>query len=326
MRILLPKGEQRKFIEKILAEISVVEVAKFCGLSERTIRDWRREKFLMQKDAMLKLCSRTNIPKPKNFEIKDDFWYASKGNKLGGKLGALACIKKYGCIGGPKRKEKWYEWWYSKGQYNPKIISFVKPFKKPKYSETLAEFVGIVLGDGSVGKKQIEITLHYLDDKEYGEFVSSMVKNLFDVHVGRCLDKKYSVNRFIISRSRLIDFCVKKLGLKIGNKIKQQVDIPDWVKNKESYSIACVRGLFDTDGSVFYHRYKVNGKTYVYRKLAFTSYSEPLKKSYFTIMKKVGLNPRLVGKDVRFDGIEEIKKYFNIIGSHNPKHLKRYYK
>ena len=273
MRILLPKGEQRKFIEKVLLKISVAKAAKLCDLSERTIRDWRREKFLIQKGAMLKLCQKTNVPIPRNFEEKDDYWYVSKGNKIGGRLGGLACIKKYGCVGGPLRKKKWYEWWYKKGQYNSKIIAFVKPFKKPAFSEDLAEFVGILLGDGSIQKNQISITLHYLDDKEYGEFVSSLAKKLFDVHVGKCFCKKSSVNRYLISRSRLVDFFVKKLDLKIGNKIKQQVDIPIWIKQNKLYSIACMRGLFDTDGCVFDHCYKVSNKIYCYKKLSFTSFS-----------------------------------------------------
>ena len=55
MRILLQKGEQQRLMEKILSKISVAKAAKFCNLSERTIRDWRREKFLMNKNAMMKL-------------------------------------------------------------------------------------------------------------------------------------------------------------------------------------------------------------------------------------------------------------------------------
>ena len=77
MRILLSKGEQQKFMEKVLSKISVAKVAKLYNLSERTIRDWRRGKFLMDKDVMLKLCADTNTPKPKNFQEINDFWYAN---------------------------------------------------------------------------------------------------------------------------------------------------------------------------------------------------------------------------------------------------------
>jgi len=75
MRILLPRGKQRKFIEDILLKISTLEAAKLCNLSERTIRDWRREKFLMQKSAIISLSKETKTSLPKNFEEKDDYWY-----------------------------------------------------------------------------------------------------------------------------------------------------------------------------------------------------------------------------------------------------------
>lgn len=83
----------------------------------------------------------------------------------------------------------------------------------------------------------------------------------------------------------------------------------------------------DTDGCIFTHRYKVNGKFYNYKKLSFTSYSEPLRQSVFSILKENGFNPRLAQrKDVRLDSIGDVRKYFYLIGSHNPKYLKKYRK
>lgn len=318
------KGEQRKFIEKIISKISVAKAAKLCNFSERTIRDWRREKFLMNKDSALRLCKRTNIPFPKNAKEKKDYWYTEKSCYLGG----AACLKKYGNIGGDlkHRTQKWHEWWEREGKFKSKIIKECKPINKPKFSEELAEFVGITLGDGGITNRQLTITLNHTDDKKYGKFVANLMRKLFKAHVSIFFDKKGSVDRYSISRTELIHFCAEKLGLKKGNKIKQQVDIPDWIKKNESYSISCARGLFDTDGCVFNHRYKVNNKIYSYKKLAFTSYSEPMKKSFFDIMENVGLKSRLVGKDIRFDSIGDVKKYFEIIGSHNPKHLNKYYK
>ena len=58
---------------------------------------------------------------------------------------------------------------------------------------------------------------------------------------------------------------------------------------------------------------------------SFRSY--PLRLSVFNILKESGMNPRLNrGIDVRLDAIQDIRKYFDIINSHNPKHLKRYQK
>ena len=86
-----------------------------------------------------------------------------------------------------------------------------------------------------------------------------------------------------------------------------------------------MRGLIDTDGCVFTHRYKVNGKWYNYRKLSFKSHSKSLCQSVVNILEENGLNPRLAQKrDVRLDSIEDVQKYFRLIGFNNPKNLKRY--
>ena len=326
MRVVFQKGVQKKFINKFISCLSIKEIAELCNLSERTIRDWRREKFLMELNALRKICKKTGIRFPSNIKLKDDYWYIVNGSSAGG----IAVFKKYGRIGGDPeyRKKKWYEWWESKGRYKKHpLIGTIKPIKKPKFSKDLAEFAGIIMGDGGIASDQVTITLHYKDDREYGKFVTDLIKRLFDVPIGIHCNKKYSVTNFTVSRTELVRFCLDKIGLKQGNKIKQQIDIPNWIKLNKSYSIACVRGLVDTDGCIFKHRYKVNGKFYNYKKLVFTSYSKPLRQSVFIIMKNIGLNPRLArNRDVHLDSVQDMKTYFKFIGSHNPKHLNKYFK
>lgn len=326
MRAFLPKGEQKKFINRIFSRISVRNVTKLCNLSERTIRDWRREKFSMDFGAIQKLCRKTGVSIPSNIKLKDRYWYVAHGGLAGG----LAVLKKYGRIGGDPeyRKKKWYEWWEREGRYrNDLITGITKPIRKPPFSKKLAEFVGIVMGDGGITKAQITITLHRDDDRAYGKFVVMLIKRLFYVPVGTYFHKNYAAVNFVVSRTELVKFCTEKLGLKVGNKVKQQIDIPNWIKQNRRYSVSCVRGLIDTDGSIFTHSYRVNGKLYSYKKLSFTTHSQPLRQSVYSILRRSGLNPRLARNvDVRLDSKEDMRKYFQIIGSHNPKHLKRYRK
>jgi len=323
MRVFFPKGKQRKFINGVISHLSIKEIAKLCNFSERTIRDWRREKFLVDFKSLKIICKKTGLKIPPNIKLRDRYWYTTKGARKGG----LAVFKKYGRIGGnPEyRKKKWYEWWEREGKYKTNIISLAKPINKPNFSEKLAEFVGIILGDGGISKSQITITLHSENDKEYSRFVVNLIKKLFNVYIGTCHRKDSKATSYNISRTKLIHFCIEKLGLKQGNKIKQQVDIPEWIKKNKLYSIACVRGLVDTDGCIFTHRYKSKGKWYSYKKLSFTSYSEPLRQSVFRIFRNNKLNPRFAQRrDVRLDSIKDMHKYFRIIDSHNPNHLKRY--
>ncbi|PIZ87415.1 MAG: hypothetical protein COX92_01255 [Candidatus Nealsonbacteria bacterium CG_4_10_14_0_2_um_filter_40_15] len=325
-RVLFPKGKQRIFLNKVIRKIPVRKIAKLCNLSQRTIRDWRRGKFLMDFNALSKICKNTKISLPSDIKLRDKYWYTIKGCSAGGK----AVWKKYGRIGNNPtyRKKKWREWWEREGKYRPSpILNLPKSIKNPAFSKELAEFVGILLGDGGITKYQVVITLHSKDDKEYSKFVIALIKKLFNVPVGVNYDKNYSSLDLAISRSKLVRFCTEKLGLKLGNKIKQQVDISSWIKQNKQYAIACLRGLIDTDGCIFIHRYKVNGKWYNYKKLAFTSYSKPLRQSVFDILKNIELNPRLAQRsDVRLDSIDDVKRYFQLVGSHNPKILKKYFK
>jgi intein/homing endonuclease len=140
-------------------------------------------------------------------------------------------------------------------------------------------------------------------------------------------DAKNSVNDIVISRTELVKFLVS-LGLPIGNKVKQKIDIPIWIRRSKDFLVACIRGLIDTDGCVFVHSYKIKNKIYQYKKLAFSNRSKPLIKTVYDSLKKFGFSARITkyDKDIRIESRNDIKKYFKIFGSHNPKHLKKYHK
>jgi hypothetical protein len=324
-RVFFKEGKQKKFIEVILAKFSIQQIANFCEVSERTIRDWKREKFCMDNQSLNILCKQAKISKPKNIKLQDRYWYVTKGASKGGK----AVYAKYGKIGGDenRRKEKWYEWWEKEGQFKFHLDNTPLPINIPSKSKELAEFVGIVLGDGGISKYQLTITLHSKDDKEYGNYVIDLIERLFNVTPSVYYERDCLAFNIVVSRIELIRFCTEKLDLVIGNKIRQKIDIPQWIKNNPKFLIACTRGLADTDGTIFTHSYKVNGKNYKYKKFAFTSCSKPLLTSVYKSLIQVGLNPRLArDKDVRLDSIVDVKRYFEIIGTHNPKHLKNYQK
>jgi len=324
MRILLPEGDQKKFMEKILSKISVTDAASLCNFSERTIRDWRREKFLMNKVAMIKLCKKAKVAVPKNFIEKNDYWYADPY------LGAEAAIKKYGAVGGnPEyRKKRWREWWNNKGRFANDTLFIRKPIKKPIKNAELAEFIGIMLGDGGMTAEgeQIQITLNNRDDKEYIVFVCDLIYKLFGRKPNIFVCKDATASRLLFSSINLVDFLVE-LGLKKGNKVKLQVDIPDWIKNNTRFERACLRGLIDTDGCVFDERHKIKNKIYSYKRINFTNRSLNLIKSVFHILEKNGLSPKIKTIwSVQIENKEKIDKYFKIIDSHNQKHLNKYHK
>jgi len=320
-RVIFPLGRQETFLRQVGKKMTVAEMARISNCSERTIREWRREKFSMPLAVVNALSAQACVPVPKNIRVHDAYAHIAKASRMG----IAAVIKKYGGI--PRnekhRKEQWRLWWESIGKFEKNPIFESKTVRKPKREVELAEFIGIMMGDGGISEYQVVITLHHIDDLAYATFVVKLIKKLFSITPSVYHSPRKSVNNIVVSRKKLVQY-LHGLGLPIGNKVKQRFDIPEWVKCDKRFVTACLRGLIDTDGSIFTHRYRVKGTWYAYKKLSFTSASEPLRKSMHAILKKFGFHPRMAGTNVRLDRIEDMKRYFSIIGSHNPKHLRRY--
>jgi len=166
------------------------------------------------------------------------------------------------------------------------------------------------------------VTLNRHDDKAYSEYVRKVFRKLF--HEEPRVYIRESVVNIVLSRSRLVDFCTS-IGLKIGDKVRQSVDIPSWVKRRAVYRIACVRGLMDTDGCIYNECHSIRNKRYCYPRLSFVNHSIPLRRSVFAILSALGFSPTMRNnRSVHLESRDDIMQYFNIIGTSNPKHRMRF--
>ncbi len=141
------------------------------------------------------------------------------------------------------------------------------------------------------------------------------------------IGKKDGRSNIVVSATNLVKF-LEKMGIKKGNKVTNQIDVPDWIFEKKGYQASCLRGLFDTDGCVYKHSYKVAGKGYSYLKMSFRNYSIPLVKSIKRMLEKLNYHPviDINHQTVYINRPEEVKKYFSKIGTSNPRYLNRYNK
>lgn len=172
--------------------------------------------------------------------------------------------------------------------------SLPNEFRKPECSVELAEFVGIVLGDGGLTRDQCVISLHMIDDIEYSEYVRVIINKLFDANATTVSYPKHHVIKVVVSGISLIKI-LESFGLKVGNKMKHKIDIPDWIKDNREYLRACRRGLYDTDGATFTHKHTVLGHKYVHFGVGFCSASKPLFNSYALGLTQFGLEPHFNG-------------------------------
>jgi hypothetical protein len=324
-RIVFQKDEQSRFVLECKNKLGMTweELSKLLKVSSRSIKDWSYEDKKMSYNAAKILSKKSGIPIPKNIQVIK--WIDHL--KEAGKLGGHAHYQKYGKVGDEeKRKEAWFKWWNDKGKFQERNNRVVQ--RKPVYLEQksvkLAEFVGIMIGDGHISKYQIKVSLDSLMDVEYIVYVFTLIKILFKVTPSLYRDKKKRVTNIVVSRKDLVEFC-ESIGLKVGDKLKLGIDIPDWIKNDTKFSIACVRGLVDTDGCIFNHSYKVNNKMYKYIKIAFTSKSPEIRKSVSDILIKHGIHVRITKdeNDIRIESKEGVKKYLKVFRTNNIKFLER---
>lgn len=194
----------------------------------------------------------------------------------------------------------------------------------PPEDEQLAEFVGIVLGDGSISNHQVRIALNRATDRAYGSYVVDLAGGLFDVTVAASEPGGENVLYLTMSATNLVEFLVGK-GLSRGNKIKQQVDIPEWIRSSRALARACVRGLVDTDGSIYYHPHSVGGRRYRNIGLSFTSHSRPLLRSVHEILCEHGLPAKCDGRShVLLYSRAGVEHYLKLVGTRNPKHVLKF--
>lgn len=323
-RVVFSKGQQRKLLENIKQKSNLgwEEIGEIVGVCGRTLRDWKREKLLANKEKIKQLSRRFRVDLPMEIETREEFWsarkYASlaakKRYELYGPPGDIESRRRGGIISQQRRREN--PEYYRKLGCNTR-----NKFNFPRKSTKLAEFIGIVLGDGHISKDQV-IVYQGIKDKQYIYFVKKMVEDLFD-YKPSVFFYNNNIFRLICSGIGLVEF-LENIGLKRGNKIKNKASMPEWVKNNIVFRKACTRGLFDTDGGVYFHKHMIKGIKYCHFGFCFTSHSSLILKDFKETLEILGYNiHETKQKRIYIYELKEIKRYFTEIGSNNPKHINR---
>lgn len=184
----------------------------------------------------------------------------------------------------------------------------------PPYSERLAEFIGILLGDGSLNYYQVTVTLG-TKELNYALFISSLMDEIFDVQ-SRILISRRTNYRVVYFGSRKIVLWLLDMGLAY-NKVVAQVAIPSWCFNNIDYMKAALRGLIDTDGSIYALRSGAQ--------ISLTNRSIPLLKGAQAMLQYLGYSPsRISCYKIYLTKKADLLRYFNEIGFHNQKHIQRF--
>lgn len=189
----------------------------------------------------------------------------------------------------------------------------------PKYSESLAEFFGIMMGDGGINNPwQANISVNSVKDKEYSKYIFLLCQKLFGIVPVIRKRKEESTLVISLASTSVVDFLVRN-GLPRGNKLKNGLCIPKWILDIKSYRKVCVRGLVDTDGCAFIHTHQVKGRVYRNIGLTFSSFSVELIFQVAEILEEFGIMPHINkrGTEIYLYQADSVARYLKVFGTSN---------
>jgi hypothetical protein len=181
------------------------------------------------------------------------------------------------------------------------------------YSSDLAEFVGILLGDGHLTLTQVTVTL---GNKElaYVKYVADLMERLF--HQKPKIVRTKRGDYVVYLGSTVLVKWLLSMGM-AHNKVLSQVTVPGWCYSKQNYMKAVLRGLLDTDGSIY--------KMHQGMQISFCNRSKPMLHSVRLILLRLGFRPSKVGeKNVYLTRKADVARYAKYIGFANIKHQSRF--
>lgn len=322
-RAVLTKNDLGQFFASLLkkSELGLEGLAILYGVSGRTLRDWRRGKFLPSAEKVRAMARDFRIKLP-SFKTRPNHWSAIKSSKKA----AFARMALYGPPGTPEGRQKGGLTSQRNRRKNPEMYRALgciipKTFHVPKRSKALAELFGIFLGDGSITNGQVRVSLDRFADHLYATFVERLMSKTLGERPARF--ERESTIELYISGVKLVRI-LEKLGLSRGSKVAHQVRIPQWIMTNRQYAYACLRGLFDTDGGVYIHHHRNKKRQWHNLGWCFTNHSLPLVVDSKAILTLAGITPRGNEKRIFLYAVSEIRRFMETIGSSNPKNTEKY--
>jgi len=159
-----------------------------------------------------------------------------------------------------------------------------------------------------------------MTEKEYMfGFVKPLMESLFGVNVSVYFNDRHEI--FLTMHGKSIVRYLQDIGLVCGNKIKAGATIPGWIFENKRYLQVCVRGLIDTDGSI----YPLKPHYPNLLQICFKSKNPILLQDMRKAFLELGYHPsKITWNKIYLTRQAEIDKYVNEIGFSNSHHYKRY--
>ena len=317
-RVHLDADTRSALFSKSLSCIFVEELAATLNCSSRTIRSWKAGHTSLPLEVFRYLIELSGIKEPVPHTVISVAQQRSKAGSKGGKMS----YSRYG-LGSTQSRQKGGNESYRKRRDSEGDIFTRHRIKPTVYSNSLAELMGIMIGDGCITRYQVSVSCNSVDDKEYVDYVADLMLKLFGLAASKTIRTTSRCATLTISSIALSERLVA-LGLPLGDKLRYGLRMPPWILADEEYARWCLRGIFDTDGGVYAEKHTIREVSYSYPRMTFVSASPELVSDIAFCLQRIGFVPTInSGRYVKLSKFTDIKEYFTIVGSSNPKHLRR---
>ncbi len=202
-------------------------------------------------------------------------------------------------------------------------------------SSELAEETGLHLGDGSMnfykGLGLYQLRGNIISDKEhYNKVIKPLYESIYNLRINLRDMPSDSVYGFQIWSQALVSFKSSVLKLPLG--FKRDFDVPKFVMGTEAYMRSFIRGVFDTDGTL----YLMKRYGSLYPRIELTTISPLFAQRLYKILKLLnfrttigsfnGIGNRYKTYRVSCRGREMLNRWMREISPHNPKFTAKYQK
>jgi len=306
MRILFNRRNQREFIKDVCKKlnISLRQLSILTKLKSYSVfKNYYNERYSLPIEVGDYLTKLSGISWRK-FEIKD-FLENNWGQRRGGRVGIRKMRKKH---------KRYISEWCRKGYLRANLAEkSTKEITIPKLNQGLAEFIGIVLGDGTLTKYFVRISLNAKNEMPYVGYVKSLCEELFSITPSIYKDPRNNTINLKIFSVRLCEFLHKKFNLSFGDKLISKASIPNIILDDKKLVLACIRGLIDSDGDVFKGKF-----VYLY------SHNPILLKQVSEMGRKLGVFTTETNTSVGTRNHKNVVRYFELIGTSNLKNAVKF--
>jgi len=193
-------------------------------------------------------------------------------------------------------------------------------------SVELCEFIGALIGDGFTNNYGCRYITEYCGDNRfdkdyYDRFIIPFAKKQFKANARI----RYRDNAMWINfRSKCLhEMLINRFSIPAGVKF-DKVMIPDEIIDSTPELISStIRGIFDTDGCVFFDKRKIYKEPYI--RIALQLENPPLIRQVYRELLKLGVKAHLLkdNRRIQINGKEAVKEYLEKVGFSNKRHIDR---